>query len=446
MCSILSQTSDVCAQDSSASQPTSSTFRSNTYARLFSRAIAPGPGGSIVSTERQLPIVQYVTYWASGIDTILGDDTASMEVTGWQSADAGGLQQVEADVQTAYLTLRSPRSLPSVWASLGRQTKAGGAARFARFDGISAGVSPIPALSLRAYGGYRVLPRFDQQPGYHHLGAASDVLTSELSILEPLDRNQYSVVGGDLLLQVTRFQAALSIHDETDQGAIGRRNLGFDVAAVPLEKVEVGGALLLDLDSLRWSNARLFLDYFASRKWEISGQFVRAEPALLLSRQSVLSVFSTSSYEEYGVASRYRLTERISLSGSAWVQDYDNEGPGARLTGEIRATSELQTARTFVTGYTRVATLDGGYHSVRGALSQKLAPQLTGTLQSFLYLYDVPIADKKTSMSHTVTLDYGFSEAWSLLWGASLARSPYAHFDAGTQMRLSYALRERGAF
>lgn len=446
MSSILSQTPDVCAQDSSAKNSASSTFRSNTYARLLSRATLPGPGGSIVTTERTLPVVQYVTYWASGVDTIFGEDTASMEVTGWQAADAAGVEAAEADVQTAFLTLRSAPTAPDVWVSLGRQTKAGGAARFARFDGIAAGISPIPELSLRAYGGYRVLPRFDQQPGYHHLGASSDVLMNAPAVLEPLDRNEYSVVGGDMRFDVTHLHAALSFHDETDRGAIGRRNLGFDVAAQPTDKIDLGGALLLDLDALRWSNARLFVDYFATKSWELSGQYVRAEPALLLSRQSVLSVFSTASYQEFGLASRYRLKEHISLSGSAWAQDYDDSGPGARFTGELRAASDSRTARTIVAGYTRVATLDGGYHSVRGALSQQLARQLTGTLQSFLYLYDVPIADKKTSMSHAVTLDYGFSDAWSLLWGASLASSPYANFDAGTQMRLSYALHERGSF
>lgn len=445
MFAFLSQTSDVFAQDSSTGAPPSATFRSNTYARLLRRATAPGPGGSIVTTERQLPVVQHVSYWASGVDTVFGADTASMEVTGWQSADGLGREAGETDVQTAYLTLHSPRSAPAVWASLGRQTRAGGAARFARFDGISAGVSPVSALSLRAYGGYRVLPRFDQAPGYHHLGASSDVLQSAPAMLEPLDRNKYSVVGGDVRLDVSHLHAALSIHDETDNGAVGRRNLGFDVAAQPLEKLDFGGALLLDLDSLRWSNARVFIDYFATQRWEFGGQYVRAEPALLLSRQSVLSVFSTANYQEFGLQSRYRFTEHLSLTGSAFAQDYDDSGPGARFTGEFRAATTGRKALIFFTGYTRVSTFDSGYHSARAALSKEIATELTGTLQSFVYLYDVPIRDKQTSMSHAVTLDYGLSDTWSILWGASLSNSPYAEFDAATQMRLTYALSERTA-
>src|SRR5690606_9564265 len=117
-------------------------------------------------------------------------------------------------------------------------------------------------LSLRAYAGYRVLPRFDQRPGYHHLGAASDVLLTNPAVLEPLDRKKYSVVGGDVRIDAQDVRAVLSVHDETDAGSVGRRNLGLDLTAAPLDKLDLGGAVLLDLDALRWSSARAFVDYF----------------------------------------------------------------------------------------------------------------------------------------------------------------------------------------
>lgn len=445
---LLCQTQEVFAQDEGENLPTSSSFRSTTYARLFGRATTLGQGGAIV-TENQLPVVEHVSYFASGIDTLLGRDTAQMEVTGWQSLDALGREAGEADLQTAHLTLQMPRPTRAVWLTLGRQIRAGGAARFSRFDGISAGANLHELLSFRAYAGYRVLPRFDQQPGYHHLGATSDVLITSPTVLEPLDRNEYSVVGGDVRINTENVSAAFSVHDETDAGAVGRRNLGLDINVAPFEKLDIGGAALLDLDALRWSSARAFVDYFATSRLLLSGQYLRAEPALLLSRQSVLSVFSTSNYQEFGLEGRYRFLSHVSAGASAFAQDYDDSGPGARISADLRfdkpgrGEKAGRGARTFVTGYTRVLTLDGGYHSARGALSQELAPQWTGTLQSFLYLYDVPIAGRKASTTHAITVDYEVSDSWEVLFGGSLASSPYASLDASTQVRVSYLLDGR---
>ncbi len=433
------------AQEVGDNLPTESSFQVRTYARLSQRATAPGPGGSIVTQSTRLPVTQHVSYWAGGIDTHLGADTAELEVTGYQSVEAGGQELAQTDLQTALVTLRTSSRSPHVFTSLGRQTRAGGAARFARFDGIALGVRPFRDLSLSGYAGYRVLPRFDQRPGYHHLGASSDVLLSNSQLMEPLDRADYSMVGGSLDFHSRYLDAALSLHDETDAGALGRRNLGADAFARPFERMDLGASLLLDLDAFEWSTARLFVDYFATDELELSTQYLRAEPALLLSKQSVLSVFSTDGYSEFGLGGRYRLSPDVAVNGSAWVQQYDDGSSGARLNADIRATRRRGTStRSAVFGYARVLTWENGYHSIRGALSEDFGPRLSGTIQSFFYVYDEAISDLRTSMTHAVTVDYDFSEHWNILWGASMARSPYAYLDASTQVRLSYAIFGRG--
>jgi hypothetical protein len=86
-----------------------------------------------------------------------------------------------------------------------------------------------------------------------------------------------------------------------------------------------------------------------------------------------------------------------------------------------------------------VVTPDNGYHALRVALGRSLVGPLRGTLESYGYFYDEAIAAYRTSSVYAGTLSYDFLESLSLLWGVSLARTPYASSDASTLVRLSYA-------
>ena len=86
--------------------------------------------------------------------------------------------------------------------------------------------------------------------------------------------------------------------------------------------------------------------------------------------------------------------------------------------------------------YARVLAVDNGYHSLRTALSRRLTPVLSGTLEAYAYLYDEPIRGRTSSEVYSGTLGYELTEQMKLLWGASLAQSPYAELDAQTLVRL----------
>jgi hypothetical protein len=89
--------------------------------------------------------------------------------------------------------------------------------------------------------------------------------------------------------------------------------------------------------------------------------------------------------------------------------------------------------------YTRVAAPGNGYHSLRTSLSRRLPRHLTGTLEAYGYFYDNPIRSYDTSYVYAGTLSYDAGTRLSLLWGASVMRSPYASLDAQTLVRASYA-------
>jgi len=59
-------------------------------------------------------------------------------------------------------------------------------------------------------------------------------------------------------------------------------------------------------------------------------------------------------------------------------------------------------------------------------------------LEAYGYFYDHPILGYDSSVVYAGTLSYEANARWSLLWGASVLRSPYAALDAQTLVRASY--------
>ena len=169
---------------------------SETYAQLFRRALLPGPNGALVESDTALPMVQYVFVRAQDIDTRWRKDSIDIELAAWGRAWLGEEQQTESrldgDVQTANVRYRhGPLNL-----RLGRQHAAGGAARYVRFDGITLGAKPGAGLEIEGYGGFTVLPRWNDRLGYHHLGAAADSLLRDPEALPEPDRSGYWLTGG----------------------------------------------------------------------------------------------------------------------------------------------------------------------------------------------------------------------------------------------------------
>ena len=415
---------------------------SETHAQLFRRALLPGPNGELVTTDTAAPLRQYVSLGGYGFASPLGADSVDVEIAAWGSVELGEplyLGRYDGDVQSANVLLRGATPLaPRL--RLGRQQVAGGAARFARFDGAHASLAVVPELTLSVYGGWTVLPRWDREPGYYLLGSAADIELEHPELHDELARSGYWLAGGRVVYADGPWSVAASLHEQRESSEIGRRNLGLDARAELTQDVDVGGDLLFELDSNRIANLNVWSDTTVFRVVDLNLEYLRTEPALLLSRQAVLSVFSTDGYHEAGGGLRWRVDEQVSLGGAGFVEAYDGEHqPGARVQGNARYATRGDFPTIASLTYTRVVAPGNGYHGVKAALSRRLLPPLTATLQLFGYFYDEPIEGYRTSSIYSTTLEYAFLERLALLWGGSLARSPYASLDASTLLRLSYA-------
>src|SRR6478735_4222646 len=422
------------AQKSETPDRFSVSGRSETYVQLYRRALVPGQNGQVVPTEVALPVHEYLFANARDVDAPWQKDSIGLEFAAWGRywpTDSSMERPFDGDVQTASIRLDAGPA----WTRIGRQQVAGGAARYARFDGIMVGARHL-GLFVEGYAGFTVLPRWNAQPGYHQLGAGEDTLL----VYQPAAplRANYWLAGGRLGYQTSHVSGSVSFHDEQVTAGVDRRNLGLDVGAQPLEQASLGASALLELDSMRFASARLWLDTTPHPLLNVGAEVFHAEPALLLSRQSVLSVFSTDGYDELGGTVTAKVLRWLRLDTNGFVEAYHGTGPGAR--GELAA--RVATGEDYPTilrvAYSRVIAPQNGYQALRVSFSRKLSRRIGTTLEAYGYFYDMPVAGYTTSSVYAGTASYQPIDALEFLWSASVAQSPYAAHDAQTMLRVSY--------
>jgi len=411
--------------------------RSETYFQMYRRALLPGAYGATVTTEMAAPVVEYASLYASGLDTPWAKDSLDIELDVWGSATfgaAGEERRMDGDVRAANVKYHQG----AVWARLGRQLYAGGAARYARFDGVSAGGTLPIGLGAEGYAGLSVLPRWDMRPGYQQLGAATDSLLRDPDALPDPKRSGYWLAGGRLFYDSYRLDAGVSFHEQHEDDDLAHRRLGADARYDLSDKLGVGANGNLDVDSKRVADARIWGGYAPSERYSLDIEGSHSEPALFLSRQSVLSVFSTDTYEEAGGSVSYRPWRVVRFTGGGFGQFYSSGDAGARGELGARIAPDVNGRTLVVVGYTRLSAVQNGYHALRSSVRQRFADPLVGTAEAYLYFYDEEIRGQSSSSVYAGTLQYYLARDVSLMWGASLARSPYAAADAQTQLRLVY--------
>jgi len=407
---------------------------SETYLRLYQRALLPGQNGAAVPTETAVPLVSYLLANARDVDAPWQKDAIQLEFAAWARVwpTSTSLERpFDGDVQTASVRLQAGPA----WAALGRQQMAGGAARFVRFDGIRLGAAHL-GLFVEGYAGFTVLPRWNEQPGYHQLGDAED----ELLVNPPpaAQRGDQWLAGARTGYASLPLSASLSYHEQRRDAELDRRSLGVDVATRAFGMASLGGTALLDLDSTRFADARFWVDAAPHPLIDVGVELLHAEPALLLSRQSVLSVFSTDGYDELGGTLRVRARRWLRFEANGYLDLYDGGDPGARGQLAARLSFDERYPTLVRVAYSRVDAPDNGYHGLRASFSRQLSKSLGSTLEAYGYFYDTPVAGISSSFLGAGTLSYRVQEPFEVLWSASLARSPYAELDAQTMLRASY--------
>jgi hypothetical protein len=418
--------------------------QSTTYVRLFQRSLLPGAGGAQIRTDTVAPLYQYVTLRALDVDAPWSEDSLDIELSGWGSAaviavererDADADRLIDGDITIANVRHR----FGPAYVRIGRQIVVTGVSRFSQLDGVAAGGLADFGLGVDAYAGLTVLPRWAERPGYYHLGSAADSLLRQPDALPEPSRADNWMLGSRLFYKHATFGGAgVSFHQQTEAGAIGRRDVGVDLTLTPFSAVALTGDAFVDTDSSQLVEGRLLLDVEPSQKVDVAAEYRRAEPALFLSRQSVLSVFSTEGFDEAGAEVGYRPTSRLRLGAGGWLQVFGGEDTGVRAALSTGVVPDHR--RRLMLGLTlgRVSERENGYWSGRASIRWQFLDPAWLTAEHYTYLYDSPIRGIEASNVESVNAEYAATRQLRLLLGTSVVRSPYATLDAQTLVRVSY--------
>lgn len=409
-----------------------------THMRLFQRAPLPGAGGAVVTNSVAAPLYHYASLGVTDIDTPWLGDSLDVELSAWGSAELGqerGPSRLDGDIQVASVRHR----FGPAYAKLGRQFYAGGAARFSHFDGLTLGLGLPNGLGADAYGGLVVLPRWSERPGYHTLGSAADTLLRTPEVAEDPTRADHWLVGGRVHYAYEDLgEVGASFHEQHETGGLGRRNLGLDLKVTPHEVVAASAQAIVDGDAWGLTEARTLVDVFPLTAVTVTAEFRHTTPALFLSRQSVLSVFSTDPFDEFGGVVGWKALEGLWLGGGGYADLFGDGSVGGRWQADIRVTPPGLERLVLRMGYRRVVEPLNGYHAPRLAAGYRIIEPLQVTTDWYTYLYDEPIRNIATAWMGGGNVEWSFHEGWALLLGGSVSRSPYALLDAQALARLRF--------
>ncbi len=366
-------------------------------------------------------------------------NSADMELSLWGSATLVGTdgqqRTFDGDVSVANVTQR----FGLAYVKLGRQYVTEGAARFAHLDGASAGWRSKLGLDLSGYAGWTVLPRWDARPNYQNLGSPSDSQVTSADQLPKSDRSGNWMMGARVGYSANRLGGiGLSVHEQQEDHELGRRDAALDLHFFPGTAVDASGRALMDLDSRSLADAFLGVSIHPARDWDIATEYRRVIPTLLMSRQSVLSVFAVDRFDEVGGELRVHVTPRILLFGGSFVESLQGEGLGSRTRAGAKIYPDDAHRLLIQFAYTRVVAPENGYNGTRISAAYRLTNPVTLTAEQYTYFYDVPIRGMRTSSVQVATASWRFLRQWEAMLGSSLFHSPYAALDAQTMLRLAY--------
>jgi hypothetical protein len=411
--------------------------RTATYLRFFQRALLPGPAGAQVTTDTLVPVYQYASLRAVDLDTRWGKDALDVELSAWGGAimgDASAERRVDGDLTVANVRHRFGPG----YVRLGRQIIVGGAARFAQFDGVGAGAETSFGLGGDVYAGFTVLPLWSQRPGYAQLGSAADTLLRSPDTIAPPSRAGTWLAGArGYYVLGSRSSVGVGFHEQRESSDLARRNLGVDVRMTPADPVTVGVQGVVDAEHWRLADGRAWVDVYPVEKLSLSAQYLRADPALFLSRQSVLGVFATDSFDEIGADATFRPNRQWALGGGLFTQRFASDERGARANVFGRLTRGPITLQV-VGG--RVADVVTGYWSERASLRWTGLTVVALTLEQYVYLYDNKIRGVSMSTVEAAAAEWQASRWLRLMLSGSVVRSPYAALDSQALLRLEIEL------
>lgn len=308
-----------------------------------------------------VPAYEILTISARDIRTPVADDL-QLVMSGWGSYDFddrrwdnGTSSNLTGDLVTGYVQGRLAHRALTL--RLGRAHVMTGVARMIQLDGGEAILVLPYGFRVSGYVGAPVAQRFASRSGIRSWNPTGGDLAYGGRLAWAL-----AVPGA----AGNGLELGASANVVEDSGDPVRQEVGADFRLQPLANVSFTGFGAFSVYDERFSEAKLMGRWSprALKRLELSADWRFVAPDLLLARNSILSVFSAASRNEFGLGGSYRLGHGLTLGGDYHLQiepgetasssDYLGHDAAARLDwerGNTDAGAELLFLRALENGY-----------------------------------------------------------------------------------------------
>lgn len=315
-------------------------------------------------------------------------------------ANSGALS---ADLNLAYL--RAGWANRGFVLSLGRMNVVEGVARMVQLDGLSLALQLPAGFGVSAYAGSPVSARFSTRG----LPFDANPITGDVAAG---GRLSWTLPG---VLDVGASAAWVS-----DHGDASRQDVGGDIRITPIRALAVVGYADYSLMAKALAEGSGSATVQISKVVSVSADYRYTVPALFLSQNSILWVFSDSTRNDVGANLHLALGRWAVEAGYTELLTDSGNGPrvGARATWHptTHATVGAELA------YLDIPENKYVYGRIFGALEMK---RFTATLDLQDYSFDKQVNGEKNSFLGTASLAYAIGSGWSAAVAGTGGVTPY---------------------
>jgi hypothetical protein len=376
------------------------------------------------------PLQQRVTGDALG----LVDGNVEAHLAAWVAVDLAAPTadgHIAGDVALAWMRYR--RGPFALW--LGRRFVSWGAPGGVHIDGVGGEVQLASGLSCDAIAGRPVTPTYGAllgpQPGFEGetFAAGARVGWSQPGV----------------------YSTSVSMFEHWADGIPVRRVVEMSAVATPLRWMDLRGSISWDLLGFGVMQADADASAWVARKLEFDIGYGHMNPALLIPRWSILSVFITRTFDEARARAAWHITRNVEVGGEAAAQHYSLPDP-APVQAEPQWGSRFEVFARANTADHRITVVASASHRDDGSLrmtllriagSMRVVQLLSVALEGATAVDNDDFTAPRTSFYGRASVNTPFATAYSL--GASLdaVRSPIAasevramvHFTATATVR-----------
>jgi hypothetical protein len=347
----------------------------------------------------------------------------------WDSGMDSG--KFSGDVTTGYVQARMAHHLTL---RVGRSSIPTGIARMIQVDGgyalVDLPLGPV-LLKISGYGGSPTSQRFTSRSGDKSWNPMAGTLAYGARVAGAVPVSGFPGRGIEL---------GVGVNEVLDHSHTAREELGGDLRLQPFaaNDLALAGFTTYSLYDRRVSEASTALSVSATRKLHLTADWRYAEPSLLLSRYSILSVFSASTWNELGGGVRYALGRGLTagLDAHARIEPGETSGThtGADLAGLLDGVFGRTTAGAEVSVLNAVAN---GYSGLRLYARRDLGGAfVAGDLMG--QLFQKKINAQKGALTGTLSGGVNLPHGFSAVLAGSAGMTPYLEQTFDIMVKLAY--------